>query len=542
MADKFQLKAIITAVDKLSPKLEGIQAKVASFRKGLAKTGLGRLSLGDLATGGAVVAPLVTATKSAIDFESAMADVKKVVDFPTPDGFKEMQKDILRMSRVLPMAASDIANIMASGGQSGIARNELAKFAEDAVKMGIAFDQTAEEAGDQMAKWRTAFRLSQDEVVALADKINHLSNNGAATAKQISDIVTRIGPLGEVAGLASGEIAAMGATLAGMGISEEIAATGMKNFMLTLTSGKSATASQAKMFKALRLDAEDVARGMQEDAKGTMTMVLRAISMVDKTKQASVLSQLFGRESIGAIAPMLTNLSLLEKNFEQVADASAYGGSMMKEFEARSQTTENALQKLSNQFEAIKISAGSAFLPAIVSVTDALAPLTGGLFEIISDNPWLVKALAGATAGMIALKGSVVLAMGAAKLFNAVLSANPALLAVKLLALAIGAIATNWDEVCAGAERFFGLLGRIVDGVKAFLNTPVAQLFGSKGSEMSESSLSKPINGAPDSSKTVVTVDFKNAPQGMRVERPATRGPAQVSTDVGYRSLAYGSD
>ena len=67
------------------------------------------------------------------------------------------------------------------------------------------------------------------------DKINYLGNTGPANAKKISDIVTRIGPLGGVAGVASGEIAAMGATIAGMGVESEIAATGIKNFMLFLT-------------------------------------------------------------------------------------------------------------------------------------------------------------------------------------------------------------------------------------------------------------------------------------------------------------------
>lgn len=168
---EMKLKAVITATDKLSPKLKGIQGKVASFRKSLSKSGLTDMGWGDLMTGGAFAAPFVQATRQAIDFESQMADVRKVVDFPTPEAFKEMSNDILNMSRRLPMAANGIAAIIASGGQSGIAREELAGFAEDAVKMGIAFDQTAEEAGDQMAKWRTAFKLTQPEVVALADKI-----------------------------------------------------------------------------------------------------------------------------------------------------------------------------------------------------------------------------------------------------------------------------------------------------------------------------------------------------------------------------------
>lgn len=73
-----------------------------------------------------------------------------------------------------------------------------------------------------MAQWRTAFNMTQDEVAGLADKINYLGNTGPANAKKISDIVTRIGPLGGVAGVASGEIAAMGQPLPGWAWSQKL--------------------------------------------------------------------------------------------------------------------------------------------------------------------------------------------------------------------------------------------------------------------------------------------------------------------------------
>lgn len=344
-----------------------------------------------LADCGAFAAPFIAGAKAAIEFESAMADVRKVVDFDSPAQFKQMGDDVIRMSTRLPMAAKDIAAIVAAGGQAGLARGELTRFAEDAVKMGVAFDSTAEESGAMMAKWRTSFRLTQDQVVGLADKINYLSNNGPASAKQIASIVTRIGPLGEVAGLASGQIAAMGATLAGMGVQEEVAATGMKNFMLTLTSGASATKQQQQVFKALRMDAKKVAVDMQKDAQGTIVRILTAISKVDKTKQASVLQTLFGRESIGAIAPMLNNLDLLKKNFANVGDETKYAGSMSKEYEARAATTANNIQLLQNRVVAAGNAIGSILLPPINGFIGAVGPMIDQIAVLIQANPWLVK-------------------------------------------------------------------------------------------------------------------------------------------------------
>ena len=363
MADKFQLKALITGVDRLSPMLAGVQKNAMALRKKLGKSGLGNISFGEIATGGAIAAPFIAGVKAAMEFESRMADVKKVVDFDSPAQFKQMGKDVLELSTRLPMAAEGIAQIVAAGGQAGIPRAELMGFASDAVKMGVAFDQTAEESGKMMATWRTAFRMGQADVVTLADKINYLGNTGPASTKQISAIVTQIGPLGEVAGMASGQIAAMGATLAGVGIAEEVASTGMKNFMLTLTSGAAATKKQQETFRALRLDSRAVAKGMQQDAQGTIMRVLTAVSQVEKSQQASVLTQLFGKESIGAIAPMLTNLELLRENFGKVGDATKYAGSMNKEYAARAATTENNLQLLRGQVMRLAITVGDVLLP-----------------------------------------------------------------------------------------------------------------------------------------------------------------------------------
>ena len=97
-----------------------------------------------------------------MEFESEMAEIRKVVDFDTPEQFKQMGQDILDLSTKMPMAASGIAKIVAAGGQAGIAKEDLLEFAQDAVKMGVAFDLTADQAGDMMAKWRSAFDLNQD--------------------------------------------------------------------------------------------------------------------------------------------------------------------------------------------------------------------------------------------------------------------------------------------------------------------------------------------------------------------------------------------
>jgi phage-related tail protein len=127
-----------------------------------------------------------------------------------------------------PMSAEGIAQIVAAAGRAAVPRKELLGFAEDAAKMGVAFDSTAEEAGTTMAKWRTAFELPQSGVVALADQINALTNSFGGDVGAVTDMVTRIGPLGKVGGLAASQIAAMSQVLSSVGVESEVGATGIK--------------------------------------------------------------------------------------------------------------------------------------------------------------------------------------------------------------------------------------------------------------------------------------------------------------------------
>lgn len=441
------------------------------------------------------------AANEAIKFESAMADVRKVVDFDTPQQFKQMGADILDMSTKIPMAKEELAAIVAAAGQSGVAREELLRFAGDAAKMGIAFDVTAQEAGQAMAEMRTAFKMNQDEVVALADKINLLGNKTPAAAKGIMEIVQRVGPLGEVAGFASGSIAALGATMRGMGIQEEIAATGIQNTMLALTAGTTATKSQREAYAKLGMDSAKIAKQMQVDAEGTTLSVLKAVSKLDKAEQASTLSQLFGKESIKSIAPLLTNMAALEKNFKMVGDSSQYAGSMQAEYDARIATTEANITLLKNNFTALATEIGQMLLPAINAIAGAIMTAVTWVRNFAKENPVLFKtilivtgvivtlvaALGTLAIGIYALAGPVTTAITIVKSFGTafawvsrIFMISPIGLILTAIALAIYLVYSNWSTIGPYLVDIWNSVKYGVqmawDGIKAFFSSGIANI------------------------------------------------------------------
>lgn len=468
MADKFQLKALITGVDKLSPTLDGIRKNVAKLRKNLRQSGMAEIDFGHVA---AITAPLVGAAKAAIDFESAMADVRKVVDFDTPQQFADMNNEIRQMALQLPMAAKEIAAIYAQGGSAGIARGELQGFAQDAVKMGVAFGFTAEQSGEQMAAWRAAMGLTQDGVRALADQINYLDAKGNSSAKNVAEVVTRVGSIGKVAGLSSSTIAALSATMDAVKVPTDVAATGIKNFVLALTQGSAATKSQKDTLKALRLDAGKVAKSMQMDSKGTVLDVLNRIKSVDPSRQAAVLSELFGKESIEAIAPFISSLDLLKTNLNLVADSTGYANSMQKEYELRAKTTANALQLFWNRVTDVGIAVGNVLLPPLNELMAVAGPVITGLSNMAAANPWLIKGLLGAGAALLGMRLAAMAAVGAMNLFNAVASLSPVGIAVRVLALAAGFLLSNWGQVAPFFTRLWDGIKRVVSTGVGFIKT-----------------------------------------------------------------------
>ncbi|MBI0275659.1 phage tail tape measure protein [Hafnia alvei] len=561
MADSFQLKAIITGVDKLSPVLDGISKNIKKAGKGAKEKALMAGAFGT-AWSMAFVKPI----KDAMAFESSMADVRKVVNFDSPVQFKQMSQDILDMSTQLPMAANDIAKIVAAGGQAGIAAGGLKEFATDAVKMGIAFDEGADVAGQQMAQWRVSLGLTQTQVEALGDQINYLGNTGPVASNQLTDVVTRVGSLGKLAHLSAGEVAALGDTISAAGIQTDVAATGIKRVITTLAGGH-ITKLQKAAFHALKLNPKKVAADMQKDGKKAILEVFSALSKVNPGKQIGITKALFGQESIEAIAPLLSNLHLLTENFDKVGDAARYAGSMQKEYESRASTTENQLDLVKNSLTKISTEMGDSLLPTINDSLKQAMPMLDSVADFIKGNPEVVKIAAAAAVGLAAIGGMAAISL-------LVASAGTIGLLLGALVAAAVYLAENWDFITKTIPEKTGKTmgewnlqstsdsGDINDvAINAYLehhpelslrqqaqnlqNTvhDIANPFPmaltdpqhTQGYDYSAPSTTDFLVGAKNTIQGEMVVRFENTPPGTRVSEGKTNAPnVRMTPEVGF--------
>ena len=160
---------------------------------------------------------------SAMDMQTSMADVAKVIDFA--EGEREQYANAnLRLASDRLIASSgirgtDITEIQYAAGQSGIFNDMegqerfdgVMNFTRQAAIMAAAFDVSAGEAGSAMVSWRQGMNLDGDQALELADAANHLGNNFNTTAADLTELLTRTGSLAVNAGMTPTQAAALGA-------------------------------------------------------------------------------------------------------------------------------------------------------------------------------------------------------------------------------------------------------------------------------------------------------------------------------------------
>ena len=368
--------------------------------------------------------------KHAMELETAMADVGKVIDF-TGDQRQQMASANLKLASDRLIASGgitgvDLAQIQYAAGQSGIGNDKknadgtvdsagkqaaVMEFTRDAAIMASAFDIGAKDAGETMAGWRASMALNRDQTLDLADATNFLGNNFNATAADIASVVKRYGAVGKASGLTPEETAALSAAFLNPGTEKEIAGTGFKNFTAALTKGDAATRGQRTAWKELGFDPEDLAAEMQGNAPATIMKVLEELRDQPLENQAALATQLFGSESIGAIQPLLQNLAEVEKAFGLIKDKSKYAtsamgenASMMQEAAGVANTSKTGLNAFVARLTRLSTVVGNAMLPALNAVLIPLGAVVDGFSWFAETFPGITGTLAVAAGGLAALK------------------------------------------------------------------------------------------------------------------------------------------
>ena len=332
------------------------------------------------------VAGLAVMSGYAIDFESAMADVRKVVD-GTDDQFEQLTGRIKEMSGELPITAEGLAKIAAAGGQLGVPIDKLDQFVELAAKMSVAFDLSVEQAGDAVAKLSNIFNIPIENVEALGDAINTLGNTTAAREADILDVLTRIGGTASQFKLTADQAAALAATMIEMGAKSEVAGTGINALLSKLQTANVQGPEFKGALEGIGLSAKQLADDIRGNPQQALTEFLRTLSKLDDQARAETLTRLFGQEYQDDIARLLNGLDKYDASLARVTNTGNTAGAMQREFAARMETTEAQIQLMQNGLQEIAINLGTIFLPIIRASAEGIGDVSRALADFVEANP-----------------------------------------------------------------------------------------------------------------------------------------------------------
>lgn len=477
-----QQKKLGASIDKLKGKYRALATIRKKSEANMARRSelQGKL-FGAVALGAMAAAPL----KAAVDFESAMSDVRKVVDFPEPDGLKKMGASIRQMSREIPLAASELAAITAAGGQMGIATPNLAEFTRTVAKMATAFDMLPQEAGEAMGKLSNIFGLKGSELSSLGDAINHISNNIAAKAPEIIRTLNRIGGTTKDFGLSEAQASALSGAFIALGKPPEKAATAINAMLMKMRTATKQSNKFQDALGAIGMSASELESAISDDAQGALMGFLKTLSTIEKDERSGVLFDLFGMEYVDDISLLSGSLGTYEKALGLVGNKQKFAGSMQQEFQIRASTTANQLQLLRNSITEVGINIGTVLLPPLQAVVKTVMFFTTALATMAEKFPVLTKWIAGTTIALIALKVAsigvgygwtfikggwlvfakltkvITLAKWAQLSFNASMAANP----IGLIVAGVAALISIGILLYRTWEPFRKLIDAIVGGV-----------------------------------------------------------------------------
>ena len=320
-----------------------------------------------------------------------------------------MEQDILRLTRTIPMAGTELAKITASGGQLGVARKDLPKFTETIAKMSVAFDMAADQAGDSMAKLANVYQIPIDQIGKLGDAVNHLSNSSPAKAGDIINTLGRVGGVAKQFGLTEIQTTSLSNAFISLGKTPEIAGTAINGMLTKLMTADKQGAKFQQALKNMGIESKDLKKAIKENGEQALMDFLKQVGKLPKENQMGALVDLFGLEYADDVAVLVGGLETYKKSIDELKKTSkdgkpAFIGSMDKEFAARSATTANNWQIFKNSLTEIGITAGSVLLPALNQLMTTIRPIINSFADWASKNPEVVSALVHLAAGFAALK------------------------------------------------------------------------------------------------------------------------------------------
>lgn len=394
MAKQITTTVTILGKDQLSPVVAKAAGKSITHLETLNKRasalsvgafGVARATAG---IGTAIAAPIIYAGKQAVDFEHQLAGLGKVAQMDLGSkglmALGEQAKDVAPYLATMP---ADILKSMTALKQSGIKVSELKDVAKFVGEAGVAYNMTADQAGQGFGTIRAAMGITVAETKDAFDVINTLSNNMNATPERLISFFTAGGAgVANALKLESNQIAAYGATLITAGKSGEEAATLMERVAKNIFSKSTLNAAYKKGGKG---------------AAGLLNVLQTGANLkTDDQKEAYFKN--FGEFALEVrrLAEGMKGPNGLGEAMDFVSTKQKFAGAVNAEFTSQMKSTLNQIKREWVALQVTVIDFGTQALPVIKKLVADIKPVIANVGAWVKANPELTTTLIKVAAGL----------------------------------------------------------------------------------------------------------------------------------------------
>lgn len=431
------------------------------------------------------------------DFERANSTLASKLG-TTIDGVSRLTNQAKYLGRTTTATASQVTGLQTELAKLGFTQDVIEKLTPSVLKFAKAVDTDLSSAAAFAGAAMRMFNKDADQAEAVLASFAVATNKSALDFHKLEASLSTVGPVANSFGFSLEETTALLGQLSNAGFDASSAATATRNILLNLAD---ANGDLAKALGGPVTNLDELVNGLNKlNAEGVD--LAKALELTDKRSVAAFSTFLNGSDSILALRDSITDCT---GDFQQMADTmadnaagsfagfqSAVEGLILKFFDFR-----EALKTLYEWGTAVVNWIGEivdAFSPmgeiigvataAVGWLIGAIGTLVGWLTKLFTQTTYGRAIINGLVAGLIAYKAAALLASAATKTFwtNIVGATKSATAFVKAMALKAKALVTEaaMNIKAAIATRTFNaaLMANPIILIVSLLAMAVAAIMG----------------------------------------------------------------
>lgn len=305
--------------------------------------------------------------KNAIDYESSVAEIKKVITDLKDDTIESLKEIAVETGNEF----SNIAEVASLGATLGIAQKDIATFTKTMVDLNTATSGAIDysEGSKSVARFLNVMEIGTDEASNFGSALTYVGDQFAATADEILEVSTRMAGLKTIAGVDQYDLIGLAAEMKNIGLSSESSSTAITRVFMTMNNavanGKDSLVQYAEV---AGMSAQEFSKAWKDNAMdaflsfvdGIDSSVINEISdaIENNTSKVEEYAEAMGMSKAAFVELFNTDkeklISLYADSMEDLSDESESASTILDDLGLTNVRTAETLLKLAGNGDVVR--------------------------------------------------------------------------------------------------------------------------------------------------------------------------------------------